>query len=214
MRTIILADNQAIAREGLRFIFARIAPGSPLQGAGSKAELVRQLSQAPDSLVVTDYTLFDLAGPDDLLILSARFPQAGWMLFSDELSLDFMRLVTARSQAFGIVFKDAALPEIESALLALMRSERYICKRAADAIAPNKAPEAERSLLTATEREVLRLIALGKSTKDIAEERFLSAHTVTTHRKNIFRKIDVNNVYEATRYALRAGIIDLADYYI
>ena len=214
MKTIILADNQAITLSGLSFIFNRIAPGSPLLRAGTKAELVQLLAQEPDAVVVIDYTLFDLAGPEELLILNARFSQAGWMLFADDLSLDFMRLVIARSQAFGILFKDAALAEIESALLALLRSERYICKRAADAIAPDKSSDAERSVLTATEREILKLIALGKSTKEIAEERFSSAHTVTTHRKNIFRKIDVNNVYEATRYALRAGIIDLADYYI
>jgi DNA-binding CsgD family transcriptional regulator len=55
---------------------------------------------------------------------------------------------------------------------------------------------------------------LGKSTKEIASERFSSIHTITTHRKNIFRKIGVNSVHEATRYALRAGLIDQADYYI
>jgi DNA-binding NarL/FixJ family response regulator len=214
MRTIILADNQAITLSGLAYICTRLAPGSALHQAASKAELVRLLTLAPEAAVVIDYTLFDLHGPEALLIMSARFSKASWMLFADDLSRDFMRLITARSQAFGILFKDASLAEIESALLALLRSDAYICKRAVDAIAPEKSPENEASILTATEREILRLIALGKSTKEIAEERFLSAHTVTTHRKNIFRKIDVNNVYEATRYALRAGIIDLADYYI
>ena len=51
-------------------------------------------------------------------------------------------------------------------------------------------------------------------TKEIAEKRFSSFHTVNTHRKNIFRKLNVNNVHEATKYALRAGLVDTAEYYI
>ena len=70
------------------------------------------------------------------------------------------------------------------------------------------------SSLTVTECEILKLMALGKTTKEIAAERFLSVYTVMTHRKNIFRKLEVNNVYEATKYALRAGIVDAVEYYI
>ena len=55
---------------------------------------------------------------------------------------------------------------------------------------------------------------LGMTTKEIAEKRFSSFHTVNTHRKNIFRKLNVNNVHEATKYALRAGLVDTAEYYI
>jgi DNA-binding NarL/FixJ family response regulator len=55
------------------------------------------------------------------------------------------------------------------------------------------------------------MIALGKSVKEIAEERISSVHTITTHKKNIFRKLEVNNVFEATKYALRSGLIDAMD---
>ena len=72
----------------------------------------------------------------------------------------------------------------------------------------------EENRLTPTETEILRDIALGLTTREIAEKRFSSFHTVNTHRKNIFRKIGVNNVHEATRYALRAGLVDSAEYYI
>lgn len=72
----------------------------------------------------------------------------------------------------------------------------------------------EENKLTPTETEILRDIALGLTTREIAEKRYSSFHTVNTHRKNIFRKIGVNNVHEATRYALRAGLVDSAEYYI
>lgn len=72
----------------------------------------------------------------------------------------------------------------------------------------------EKVKLTQTEIEILKDIALGMTTKEIADKRFSSFHTVNTHRKNIFRKLGVNNVHEATKYALRAGLVDSAEYYI
>jgi len=58
------------------------------------------------------------------------------------------------------------------------------------------------------------LIARGLSVKEIAAERISSTHTIITHKKNIFRKLGVNNVYEATKYALRAGLVEMVEYYI
>ena len=72
----------------------------------------------------------------------------------------------------------------------------------------------DREQLTKTELQILKEIALGKTTKEIALEKFVSFHTVNTHRKNIFRKLWVNNVHDAVKYALRAGIVDLMEYYI
>ncbi len=69
-------------------------------------------------------------------------------------------------------------------------------------------------LLTPAERKCTEKIALGKTTKEIAAEKNLSFHTVNSHRKNIFRKLGVNNVHEATKYAMKAGIVDLVEYYI
>ena len=74
-------------------------------------------------------------------------------------------------------------------------------------------PQEDR-LLTPTEKIILKEIASGKTTKEIAAEKHLSFHTINSHRKNIFRKLGVNNVHEATKYAMRAGIVDLAEYYI
>ena len=69
-------------------------------------------------------------------------------------------------------------------------------------------------LLTNTEIEIVKAIAQGKTTKEIAAERFSSVHTVTTHRKNIFRKLKVNTAHEVIKYALRAGLVDSSEFYI
>lgn len=217
MRTLVLADNQDITRAGILYLCDKI-PGLGIAGeATDRKELIRLLSVYPEAIVVLDYTLFDLGGADELIILQARFRQASWILFSDDLSEDFIRRVVFSSEAFGILLKDAPLDEIQTALQSAIRAERFICRRIANLLQNRKTDRNElheRPVLTATERDILKAIAQGKTTKEIAAVRFSSIHTITTHRKNIFRKLEVNNVHEATRYALRAGIIDAAEYYI
>lgn len=180
-----------------------------------KVELIEQLKQHPQSVVVLDYTLFDINDADELLILGQRFKDARWVLFSEDLSEDFVRRVIASSPAVSVVLKESSLHEIRETLGYALRGQRYICQRMAEILlAPSAPASTEEISLTRTEAEVLKDIALGMTTREIAEKRFSSFHTVNTHRKNIFRKLGVNNVHEATKYALRAGLIDSAEYYI
>ena len=158
--------------------------------------------------------LFDINDAEELLILCQRFATARWVLFSEDLSQDFVRRVVASWSQISILLKESPLNEISQAINYAIKRQRYICQRMAEQLlAPAAVPE-ENVRLTATEREILKDIAMGMTTREIAEKRFSSFHTVNTHRKNIFRKINVNNVHEATRYALRAGLVDSAEYYI
>lgn len=139
---------------------------------------------------------------------------------SDELSLPFLRQVLFSSMAFGVALKDNSKEEILTALQCASRKERFICNHVSnlllagnDSSSPTH-PTIKDDLLTTAERSILKEIALGKTTKEIAAERNLSFHTVNSHRKNIFRKLGVNNAHEATKYAMKAGIVDLVEYYI
>ena len=78
-------------------------------------------------MVVLDYTLFDFAGADELIVLQERFKEADWILFSDELSLNFLRQVLFSSMAFGVVMKDNSKEEIMTAIQCATRKQRYIC---------------------------------------------------------------------------------------
>lgn len=188
--------------------------GTRLKYTEDKTELIEQLKQYPDSVVLLDYTLFDINDAEELLILCQRFATARWVLFSEDLSQDFVRRVVASWSQISILLKESPLNEISQAINYAIKRQRYICQRMAEQLlAPAAVPE-ENVRLTATEREILKDIAMGMTTREIAEKRFSSFHTVNTHRKNIFRKINVNNVHEATRYALRAGLVDSAEYYI
>ena len=103
-----------------------------------------------------------------------------------------------------------------NALTNVIVGELYLCDYAESVINSelHKSKSRDYVNLTASEKNVLREIALGKTTKEIAVEMNLSFHTVNTHRRNIYSKLGVNSVNEATRYALQAGLIDLVEYYI
>ncbi len=209
---LILCDNQDITRVGLQWLCNEMKHND-ITFAADKAALATLLDGQEQAVVVLDYTLFDFASFDELLIWQQRFQSVQWLLFSETLTNDFVRLVVASNPRFGLILKDAPLPQIRQALYDALHGEPYLYAPLVQ-MADEQRQEVERAKLTKTEMEVLRDIALGLTTKEIAEKRFSSFHTINTHRKNIFRKLNVNNIHEATKYALRAGMVDAAEYYI
>ncbi len=211
---IILADKQDITRAGMTY-FAQTLADTACRQADDKTEMIEQLKEHPDAVIILDYTLFDINDVEELEILCQRFPLAQWVLFSMELSVDFVRRIVAISPRFSILMKESPSQEILECMQYAKRHQRYICQRMAELLlAPVQSRVEEEVKLTPTETEILKDVALGLTTKEIAEKRFSSFHTVNTHRKNIFRKLGVNTVHEATKYALRAGLVDSAEYYI
>ena len=200
MREFIIADNQDISKAGMMFLLTKQKDVSALLEADNKAELIQLLRLYPQAVVILDYTLFNFAGADELIVLQERFKKADWILFSDELSLNFLRQILFSSMAFGVVMKDNSKEEIITAIQCAIRKQRYICNHVSNLLlsgtgSPSVTSSTDNHLLTQTEKN-------------------LSFHTINSHRKNIFRKLGVNNVHEATKYAMRAGIVDLAEYYI
>ena len=217
---IILADRQDITRAGLQYIINDMFPSVEMHYSEDKASLIERLKlsnfrPSNEAIVILDYTHFDFVGEAELYILASRFPYSRWILFSEELSADFVGRIVTTSQQYSILFKESPMSEIRECIRYASSNKRYICQQAASLlVTSHQQLDPTAGLLTKTEIEILRDIALGLTTKDIAEKRVSSFHTVNTHRKNIFRKLSVNNVHEATRYALRAGIVDEAEYYI
>ena len=214
MGKYILADNQELTRLALISLIKQDEENI-LYVATDRAGLVELLKEHEDATVLLDFTLFDFADVDQLLIVGERFALSQWILISDELTPAFMRRVVYASHQFSIVFKDGPLSEVRDALQTVSRHQRFISQRALEVIINQQQIEEERpSILTETETEIVRAIAQGKSTKEIATERFSSVHTITTHRKNIFRKLGVNTAHEVIKYALRAGLVDSSEFYI
>ena len=214
MRNYIIADNQELTRFALENLLKDVE-GSAVYRAFDRARLVELLKEHESAVVLLDYTLFDFADEDQLLIIAERFSLSDWILISDDLTPQFIRRVVYSSHQFSVVFKDGPLSELREALNAVNRHTRYLSQRALETIITQQQQEDETpSILTQTETEIVKAIALGKTTKEIAAERFSSIHTVTTHRKNIFRKLGINTAHEAVKYALHAGLIDPSEFYI
>jgi DNA-binding NarL/FixJ family response regulator len=215
MKIFIIADNQDITKEGL-ISMLKESQITDIVKAKTCNELRIKLSQYPDSVVIIDYTLFDFSSAEQLLNMKAGAPKSAWILFSDELEESFLRYILLSDKTISIVMKHDDKNEILNAILSASINDVYHCE-SAESILNNTKYKVAVSIpgkLTATEKVILREIALGKMTKEIAYEKNLSFHTVNTHRRNIFRKLEINNVHEATKHAFRSGLIDPVEYYL
>lgn len=217
MSHIILADNQDISRLGLHRILALNGNCEIISEVQSKIELLDKLITHPNSIIIIDYLLFDFRDANELIITHQRYPQTKWIVFSEDLSIDFIKSLIYSEYTFSIVTKNSTKEEIICALRESEHNRRYLCNSISGILidqSRQQKNQPDKDILTPTEQEILKEIALGKTTKEIAVLRFLSTHTIMTHRKNIFRKLNVNNIHEATKFAIRAGLVDLAEYYI
>lgn len=224
---IIIADPQPLTALAIETLACKVAPSVPgiqqdadggieVAHAINRFALTQLLKDGTPSSVVLDYTLLDFDNQESLCLLAdAHKDTSSWLLLSDDLTADFIRYVLYQTTNIGIAFKDASLDILREAMRYVLRGERYVSQHATD-ILIQKAVERDnpKDDLTQTEREVLRSIALGKTTKEIAAERFSSIHTINSHRKNIFRKLGVNCAHDAMKYAFRAGLVDESEFYI
>jgi DNA-binding NarL/FixJ family response regulator len=213
MRPFIIVDNQDITREGILALLRQLAGSEAVAEASSRSELKALLNEQPEAVVVLDYTLSDFSDVQ-LMNMKQRYPLSLWLLFSDDLSKPLLRQALQSGQLYSVVMKGDSRREIVAALESAADGQVYLCETAAQVLREEVPATPSGIPLTASERVVLRDIAMGKTTKEIAYERHLSFHTINAHRRNIFRKLEINNVHEATKYALRAGVIDWGEYAI
>jgi Response regulator containing a CheY-like receiver domain and an HTH DNA-binding domain len=215
MKTCILADNQFVTREGLLSILKRVGVERVVQ-VETMVQLQEELRTYPDAIVVLDYALFDFSSMQQMLNVKSSAKDSAWLLFSAELGEPFLRYVLLTDPTVSVVMKNDSEEEIMAALQNTACNASYVCDSVEQILQNEGLQSTDISIvnLTATEKIILHEISKGKTTKEIAYEKNLSFHTVNSHRKNIFRKLDINNVHEAVKYAIRAGIFDIAEYYI
>ena len=212
-RVCILADNQFVTSCGISSLLTNMGVDTIFRVETNK-ELQGKLNDYPNAFIVLDYTLFDFVSMYQMLNLKSAFKESIWLLFSDELSEHFIRYMIIAEPTISIVMKHDSQKEVTKALHNAINNRPYICDSATQILNNKPVIDVVTVKLTASEKMILHEISLGKTTKEIAYEKNLSFHTVNSHRKNIFRKLEVNNVHEAIKYAIRAGIFDVAEYYI
>ncbi len=211
---ILLADDHTMVREGLRSIIEQEL-GMSVVGQASDGREVLALADAlrPD-VVVMDVHMPLMNGIDAAREISARFDGMKIVALSMHREQHFVSQMF-RAGAHAYVLKHCALEELERAFRCVLSGRKYLSEELADLVIEgyvrNQCDDARDSAqeLTAKERNVLQLIAEGKSTKDIADILNISISTTESHRQHIMQKTGLRSVAELTRYAVRIGLTEL-----
>jgi DNA-binding NarL/FixJ family response regulator len=209
---VLLADDHAVVRRGLRFVLDAEPDLEVVAEAGDGAEAVEKGLDEQVDLAVLDVSMPRMTGIQAASELSRRRPELLLLMLSmhDNEQYFFEAL---KAGASGYVLKSAADRDLVEACRATMRGEPFIYPGAVTALIRDhleKAGDGEqpRDVLTPRELEVLKLIAEAHSSKEIAQILVISVKTVERHRANILEKLGMRDRVELTRYAIRRGLVE------
>ncbi|MEI7526524.1 MAG: response regulator transcription factor [Mariniphaga sp.] len=213
---IIIADSQFLVIEALksligaeeRFILSGIA--------SNQVDLNKLLKQFQGSLLIVDFVNIDFQGVDDLKLIRQNYPQLSVLVLTNSLTtVEFASL--SKVGIRNIIYKNAAKEVLIEAFHATLNGEEFYSDEISGLSVYQHLNRVEAEFqqpLTASEIEIVKLIADGLTTRKIASYKAISHHTVNTHRRNIFRKVEVSNVNELILHAIKSGWIDNVEYYI
>lgn len=210
---IILVDDHKILRQGLRTMLEKIPDMEVVAEAEDGRTVVRQAQELAPQVIIMDVGLPDLNGIEatrQVLMVSPQTKVIGLSMHSDKRFV----LNMIKAGASGYLLKDSAFEELATAIHTVMANKSYLSQEVAHIVVkdylegPTNKPSAF-SILTLREREVLQLIAEGKSSRQIAETLCLSIKTVETHRQQIMHKLDLHSVADLVRYSIREGLSSL-----
>lgn len=204
---VLLVDDHRILREALHLSLAREGDIEVVGEAGSAQEALASAAALRPDVVVLDIGLPDLSGLEVAARLR-RLPQPPQVVaLSAQTDKRFVSEML-RSGAQAYVTKSSAADELVRAVRAVVAGRSHLCPEVAEAlVAEVRGLGGDAPRLGRRELEVLRLIAGGVRSAEIAERLHISPATVEVHRRNIMRKLDLHSVAELTRYAVREGIV-------
>ena len=212
---IVLADDHTLVRTGLRKLLESVDGFEVIAEYTNGRDVVRGVREASPDVVIMDIAMPELNGLDATARIARGEPACPVLILSMHATEQYV-LEALRNGASGYVLKDADASELERAIRCVVRGEKYltpaVSKHLLDdymrRIRSDAAQEASATrALTARQREILQLIAEGKSTREMAERLHLSIKTVETHRAQIMQRLEIYDVAGLTRYAIRTGII-------
>jgi DNA-binding NarL/FixJ family response regulator len=209
---ILLVDDHALVRGGIRSLLERLPGVRVLAEAGDGREALALVAARPPHVVVMDITMPGLNGLDATRRIVHDHPGVKVLILSMHAAEDYV-LQALAAGASGYLVKDAATAELALALKALGRGETYLSSSLPPGLLArhreqmaNPRPGLVKGL-TPRMREILQLIAEGKSSKEIAFLLNLSIKTVDTHRMHLMARLDIHDVAGLVRYAVRHGMI-------
>ena len=211
---IIVADDHKIVRQGLRTLLEAEPDMNVVGEADNGRATLRLARELKPQVVIMDITMPDLNGIEatrQILAESSEVKIIALSMHSDSLFV----LNMLKAGASGYLLKDCALEELVKAIRTVVAQKTYLSPGVSDIVIKDfvsswsATSSSAFAVLTAREREVLQLMAEGKSTNQIADSLCVSTKTVEAHRKQIMDKLGIHSVAELTKYAIRQGLTSL-----
>ncbi len=213
MIRIVLADDHAVIRSGLRALLERNPDFQVAGEASDGRELVRLVEESKPDVVVTDIGMPNLNGTQATHQITAKHKEIAVVMLSMHSDEGYV-LRALKAGARGYLLKESAEADLYAAIRSVHQGKAFFSPAVSrllveDYVRQLRDRDIEDSyeLLSPREREVLQLIAEGKSNKDVAALLNLSLYTVETHRGNILQKLGLHSVPELILYAVRKGVI-------
>lgn len=205
---IVLADDHTVVRRGFGLILSKEPDLEVVGEAKNGREAVELAEKLQPDIVVIDVTMPELNGIEGTRRISSVCPKARVLALSMHREAVYVRDIL-RAGARGYVVKDADDEEFLAAVRSVGRGDAYLSPSIADAVLADYRRHVTNpiDLLTSREREVLQMIAEGKTNKEIAVVLDLSVYTVEAHRGKIMEKLNLHSTGDIVRFALRNGLI-------
>jgi two-component system, NarL family, response regulator NreC len=206
---VLIVDDHAVVRSGIRLLLANEADMDPVGEAGSAREAIFEARSLNPDVILMDVVMPDGSGLEAIPTLLHEHPDAKILVLSMQDDPRYVR-EAFEAGAKGYVLKEAADVEVVGAVREVARGGRYVHPElgarliSADAAAAKRADE---DPLSDREREVLRLLALGHTNQEIAQQLYISVRTAETHRAHIMQKLRLSSRAELVRYAIAQGLL-------
>ena len=213
---ILIADDHSVVRSGLRALLQGTRGFSVVAEAPDGEEAVRRAAHCKPDVAILDISMPKLNGVEAARLIKRDNPSTRVLVLTIHESEEYVYQVV-RAGADGYVLKNADRKELCAAVRAVMDGGRFFSPSVSNLIIQEFANRVREEsggggrsgdVLTPRENEVLRGIAQGKTSKEIAADLFLSVRTVNTHRANLMQKLDIHETASLVRYAVQAGLVE------
>lgn len=208
---ILIADDHKIMRDGLRHLLENEAGMEVVAEAENGHETIQLAERLRPDIIIMDISMNDLNGMDATRHIAAK----NWGCRIIALSMHADKRFVAgmfEAGAMGYLLKDCAYDELIKAIRQVLSGSTYLCSMISGVVILDYVQRLRKSkpvLLSLREKEILQLMAEGHNTKQIADKLQVSIKTVETHRQHIMNKLNIFNIAELTKYAVREGITSL-----
>jgi DNA-binding NarL/FixJ family response regulator len=213
---VLVADSQFLITESLKYLLLQNGKHEVSNVVSEKDEVIRILTNESIGILIIDPFFTDFNEIADLKIITVNFPFVKIIVLVNSITRKELHELNSIGIT-NVVLKTAGQQDIFDSLNSALAGKKYYSNELLDLLFDqnnNKGAIPDTGQLTVSEHEIVRLISEGLTTKEIAARKFISFHTVISHRKNIFRKLGVKSVSELIMYGIKAGWITTIEYYI